>query len=266
MEILKKRENNTPIKVVLMDFDGTISTLRKGWEKIMLPMCLEYILSGTPETDELKREVEEYIDASTGIQTIHQMIWLSQRVKSHGKSSEVQDPWWYKREYSKRLQKIVDERISMIKSNEKTGDDYMMKGSKNMLKLLKSKGIPVYIASGSDTEDVANEAEILGVKQYIKDILGGRHGETTCAKEIILNDLIAKTNIPGEAIMVIGDGMVEIEKGNEKGAFTIGIASDEDRRTGINSVKERRLKKADANIIIGDFLEIDDIFKLAGII
>ena len=42
MEIIEKIQlKQLEIKAVLFDFDGTISTLRYGWEKVMEPLMLE---------------------------------------------------------------------------------------------------------------------------------------------------------------------------------------------------------------------------------
>ena len=71
MEILHAAARN-PVRAVLFDFDGTISTLRCGWESVMKPLMLEMI-SGGAWDDALEREVDDYINESAGIQTIHQM-------------------------------------------------------------------------------------------------------------------------------------------------------------------------------------------------
>ena len=50
MEILHAAARN-PVRAVLFDFDGTISTLRCGWESVMKPLMLEMISGGCdPET------------------------------------------------------------------------------------------------------------------------------------------------------------------------------------------------------------------------
>jgi len=59
--------------------DGTISTLRQGWERIMEPMMIRAILGGRYATaDETlyhraAHRVRDYIDKSTGIETLVQM-------------------------------------------------------------------------------------------------------------------------------------------------------------------------------------------------
>jgi len=266
LKIIKIRAEKIPIKAVVMDFDGTISTLRYGWEDIMQPMCLEFIAADNEITDELKREVAEYIDNSTGIQTIHQMNWLAERVKSYGKSTEIHDGWWYKAEYNRRLMVLVEERISDIKTGKKSAGDYLMQGSVRFLEALKANNIPIYVASGTDTDDVVNEATILGVAKYFNSILGAKIGEVSCSKEAVIKELMSETGLFGEQIMVIGDGKVEIRLAAESNGFAVGIASDEEERTGINLQKEARLVAAGANIIIDDFSDYEQIFEMAGIV
>ena len=66
---------------VVFDFDGTLSTLRCGWEQIMQPMMLEMICPDGPCPPELEARVAAYIDQSTGIQTVRQMQWLAGQVE-----------------------------------------------------------------------------------------------------------------------------------------------------------------------------------------
>ena len=68
-------------KYIVFDFDGTISTLRYGWEGIMQPLMLEMICPEGNYSEELVKKVADYIDASTGIQTAYQMQWLAEEVE-----------------------------------------------------------------------------------------------------------------------------------------------------------------------------------------
>jgi len=67
------------IKHAVFDNDGTISTLRQGWEQVMAPVMVRAVLGDKYETaDEtlyhkVKSRLADYIDKSTGIQTIIQM-------------------------------------------------------------------------------------------------------------------------------------------------------------------------------------------------
>ena len=69
----------TKIKTAVFDFDGTISTLRSGWESVMEPLMTEVLFGDNPTEAEITM-VKEYISASTGIQTILQMKWICEIV------------------------------------------------------------------------------------------------------------------------------------------------------------------------------------------
>ena len=58
-----------------------------------------------------------------------------------------------------------------------------------------------------------------------------------------------------------GDGFVEIQEIRKAGGVAIGIASDEERRQGINAWKRGRLIEAGADVIIGDYRCLDLLFE-----
>ncbi len=266
MEILiESPKKRSRIKIALFDFDGTISTLRHGWEGIMEPLMLEMITGGTKANRELVHEVKEYIDQSTGIQTYYQMKWLAEAVKRHGRNPEaVDDPWWYKAEYNRRLMEIVEKRIAYIRNEQKSNSDFMIKGSEEFLKALTKNGTEVYVASGTDDPDVKREAEILGLSRYFKEIAGAPLGIADCSKETVLKRLVEEYGLTGSEVVVIGDGKVEITLGRKVGAVTLGIASDEDILCGVNPIKRERLVKAGAHAITGDFEDSNEILSWLG--
>ena len=81
----------------------------------MKPLMLEIIYGGTAWDAALEREVDAYIDESTGIQTIYQMQWLAERVHRDGANPDAPtDPWWYKDEYNRRLMLTVRQRVETV--------------------------------------------------------------------------------------------------------------------------------------------------------
>lgn len=253
------------IKVALFDFDGTISTLRQGWEKVMEPLMIEMINGDSPPDKELIEKIRDYIDDSTGIQTIHQMFWLEKQVKEYGRNPEIKDAWWYKEEYNQRLLKIVKTRTDKLLSGELSPEDYRIKGSYEFLEDLHHRGIDIYIASGTDDIDVQREVESIGVKQFAKHIAGAPHLKVDCSKESVIKNLMENQGLKGSELLLIGDGKVEISLGVTAGAITIGAATDEINRFGINEFKRAKLIKAGAHAIIGDFTHFDNIYKWLGI-
>jgi len=263
MEILVKLPERRPkLKAALFDFDGTLSTLRYGWENIMEPLMLEMISGGGTDDDGLIKEVRDYIDASTGIQTIYQMKWLAETVKRYGKNPGApDDPWWYKAEYNRRLMQFVEKRKSDVLAGVKPPQDYLIKGSEGFLAALRKDGVEIYVASGTDHPDVVKEAEVLGLKIYFTGIAGAPLGKADCSKEAVLRKLVYENKLQGPELIVIGDGKVEIAMGREVGAITLGVASDEEKRSGVNETKRKRLVKAGAHAVVGDFDELDNILE-----
>ena len=252
MIILNAHEKKK-IKCAVFDFDGTISTLRCGWESVMEPLMLECIF-GDDYTEDNVKEVRDYIAASTGIQTILQMKWLAQRVALEGKVAL--DPWDYKAEYNRRLMVNVEKRCADAKASNK--DNYIMRGSVEFLEALKAKGIKMYAASGTDEADVKNEAAILGIDVYFDEIAGAKPMSENCSKEATLKDLISR----GEGgILVVGDGPVEIRLGREAGACTLGICGKERELCGIDEVKVKRLTSAGAHALVDCFEDTQEILS-----
>ena len=85
-----KWKEKPQIRYAIFDHDGTISTLREGWELIMAPMMIKAILGDKyQEADEslyqkVQIRVDEFIDKTTGIQTLVQMKGLLDLIREFG--------------------------------------------------------------------------------------------------------------------------------------------------------------------------------------
>jgi phosphoglycolate phosphatase-like HAD superfamily hydrolase len=258
MQWFAKDMHKEDVSVVLFDFDGTISTLRCGWEEVMEPMMVEMITGGKSPKQDIVELVRAYIDESTGIQTIFQMKWLVEIVKKVGMNlNPSDDPWEYKAEYNRRLMLSVRRRRDLLLTNQARQEDFMMSGSESCLKMLTDRGVQLYVASGTDDADVKQEVEALGLSKYFTRVTGAPAGKESCSKEAVIRELIEQNGVRGSQLAVVGDGKVEIMIGKENGARTLGVASDEKALTGINPAKRTRLIKAGADAIVGDFTEKD---------
>jgi len=258
MEWLCEARPDTKVTTVLFDFDGTISTLRCGWEEVMEPLMIEFIDESNGQDEAIREMVKKYIDESTGIQTIFQMKWLADQVLLRNPNA-CPDPWEYKAEYNKRLMLSVMERRQQLKEKKVNPEDFMVAGSHEVLEMLSNNGVSLYIASGTDDKDVKQEVEVLGLTKYFNEIKGAPEGREDCSKEAVIRDLIIEKGTDSNKLAVVGDGKVEIAIGLENGARTLGVASDEVRLSGVNPVKRERLLKAGAHAIVGDFLDISSL-------
>ena len=260
MEYIAQPPKNRVCEVFL-DFDGTISTLRCGWEEVMEPLMIEMISGNAPADETLVNEVRSYIDESTGIQTIFQMKWLAETVKRYGQS-KVMSPWTYKAEYNRRLMVNVSRRLEDLLSGSATPSEFMVNGSEAFLSALRERGIKLFVASGTDDSDVKKEIYALGLSGYFSRIAGAPEGVERCSKEAVMREFWR--GIAGSELCVIGDGKVEIKLGRENGARTLGVASDEIAQCGVNNEKRIRLINAGADAIVGDFCDLDKILEFLG--
>ncbi len=259
------------IKHAVFDNDGTISTLRQGWEQIMAPVMVKAILGDKYETaDEtlyhkVRNHVAEYIDKSTGIQTIVQMEALVEMVKEFGIVSpdEILDKFGYKEIYNNALMELVNRRIEKFKRGELDINDYTIKGALEFVKALKKKGIKLYLASGTDRQDVVAESEALGYAGLFDGGVYGAVGDIAkYSKKMVIERIMAENNLQGPELAVFGDGPVELRECRKRDGIAVGIATDEIRRHGISIEKRTRLIKAGAHIIVPDFSQHERLIKL----
>lgn len=248
------------IKYALIDFDGTISVIRQGWEDVMVPMMVEMICAGNPPTPEIEREVREYVDYSTGMLTIKQMEWLADAVRRHGMAKDPRDQYEYKRIYNGRVLEHIDGRLRKLLVGDLKPEDLMIMGSREFLEALKERGVTMYLASGTDHEYVVREAVALKVTQYFSGgVYGAIDGTEANDKEKIIQRILYDNNLRGDELIVIGDGPVEIRNAKSRDAIAVGVASDEVKRYGLNPRKRERLMDAKADLLIPDFTRWEEL-------
>ncbi|MCX8183533.1 MAG: HAD family hydrolase [Crenarchaeota archaeon] len=253
------------IKYVLIDFDGTISVIRQGWEGVMIPLMIEMSCEGNRPTPEIEKEVREYVDYSTGILTIRQMEWLAEAVRRYGISKNPKDAYEYKRIYNQRMLLLVEERLRKLVNGELNPDDLMICGSRRFLEELCKKGVTMYLASGTDHEHVLREANALGITKYFRGgIYGALDYTEENSKEKIIERILSENNLHGRELLVVGDGPVEVRSAKARGSIALGVASDEVRRIGLNPRKRKRLMDAGADAIIPDFTKTEELMMLLG--
>ena len=275
IEIIRELPKDLHIKHAIFDHDGTISTLREGWEHIMAPMMIKAIMGNKyNNADEslyykTEQRVLELIDKTTGIQTLMQMKILLDTIREIGYIPEDQmlDEFGYKEIYNNDLMQMVKERIKKLKHEEISVEDLTMKNALPFLKMLHKSGIKLYLASGTDEDDVKNEAAILGYDYLFEGGIYGAVGDINIeAKKIVLHrilEMIGKSE--NKQIATFGDGPVEIRETHKRGGITIGIASNEIKRFGLNKSKRTRLIKAGADIIVPDFSQSAELLRLLNI-
>ncbi len=275
IEIINKWPQKLQISHAIFDHDGTISTLREGWEQIMVPMMMKAILGEHfHDADEalyhkVHTRVIDFVDKTTGIQTLVQMKGLVELVKEFAlvPENQILDEFGYKEIYNKELLAMVKEREAKLLRGELAVEDFTLKNAVSLLEKLHNAGVTLYLASGTDEEDVKNEARILGYDYLFEGGIYGAVGDVTKeAKKMVLDRIL---NTIGESktgqLAAFGDGPVEIRETRKRGGVTIGIASNEVKRHSLNESKRSRLIKAGADVIIPDFSQLPKLLQLLNV-
>jgi phosphoglycolate phosphatase-like HAD superfamily hydrolase len=275
IEIITKWPADIRIRYAIFDNDGTISTLREGWEQIMAPMMIRAILGEKyQEADEslyfrVKSAVYELIDKTTGIQTLKQMKILLGLIREFGfvPEDKMLDESGYKEIYNNDLMEMVKNREEKLKNKELSIDDFTIKGSIPFLKMLHTKGISLYLTSGTDEADVKHEAGVLGYDSFFEGRIFGATGDINAdSKKMVLDSILDSIGEEeASSIVTFGDGPVEIRETHKRGGTTAGVASNELRRYGLNQAKRTRLVKAGADIIVPDFSQPEKLLGLLNI-
>jgi phosphoglycolate phosphatase-like HAD superfamily hydrolase len=247
----------------LFDFDGTVSVLRQGWEPVMQAVMLDAICAGKIPSGELVAEVRDYIDLSTGTLTITQMQWLAAKVNSHGIEKKPLSAAAYKKRYLDELMVSVSKRLEALEKGTASSGDYLIQGAREILRGLSEKGVLLYIASGSDHEDVLRETHALGISNYFEGrIYGALDASEANGKERIIQRILDDHHLAGNELLVVGDGPVEIIEGRQRGAISLGVASDEVVHSGWNEHKMERLTRAGADLLVADFAHSSELVKI----
>ncbi len=271
IEIVRDLPAGLAIRHAVFDHDGTISTLREGWEGIMAPMMVRAILGGRHDhADEglygkVVEHVHRFIDRTTGMQTLVQMQGLVELVRQFGlvDQADILDMHGYKALFDRELAATVQRRLAKLRRGELAAGDFQIAGAAAFVARLHAMGVKLYLASGTDVSHVAAEAQALGYAAYFEGRIFGAVGDVAVeAKRLVLERIFREHKLAGPQVAAFGDGPVEIRETRKCDGVAIGIASDELRRFGPNSLKRSRLIRAGADLVVPDFSQGDAMLKL----
>ena len=271
IEVVGEIPVNLSIKHCIFDHDGTLSTLREGWEQIMEAMMLRAVLGEHHDAvdevvfERVREALKQLIDRTTGVQTLVQMVALADMVRHFGfvPAAEILDAHGYKHIFNVEFLKTVKNRINKLQIGELEPKDFQIKNSHLLLLELYRRGVKLYLASGSDEADVITEAEAMGYAHFFEGRIFGAVGDINVeAKKMVLDRIIRENNLSGHEIATFGDGPVEIRETQRRGGLCVGVASDELRRFGLNLSKRQRLIRAGADLIIPDFSQLQKLLKI----
>ena len=263
IEQIQKTFSAERARVVLFDFDGTLSLIRAGWMDVMVPMMVEILLelkTGELEAG-LRGIVEDFVGRLTGRQTVYQMIELARQVEARG--GRPLDPLAYKKMYLDRLHDRIHHRLEELRSGACRPEKYLVPGSRGLLEALRRRGLKLYLASGTDEEYMKDEARLLDLERYFDGgIYGARDDYKSFSKAILIQRILASAECRGEEFLGFGDGYVEIENVKQVGGVAVGVATAEPECLQVDAWKRERLVGVGADFIIPNYLCQSELLAL----
>src|SRR5579884_129554 len=247
IEMIDARATAAAAKVVLFDFDGTLSLFRSGWMDVMVPMMVEELAAlGSGETpQQLTALVRDYVDRLNGKQTIYQMIELARQIELRG--GKPADPLAYKHRYLDLLHGHIEHRLREVETGRAPGAKYVVPGAVALLETLRARGLRLYLASGTDQDYMRREADLLGVTKYFDGgVFGALDDYKSFSKRQLIETILARAECRGDEILGFGDGYVEIQNVSQAGGVAVGVATDEPECMQVNAWKRDRLVRAGA--------------------
>lgn len=265
LEVVNPDYDRGHFRFALFDFDGTLSLIREGWQKIMKAYFYEEMMkapaAGAESEKSIRACIDDFVDINTGKQTIYQCFALVDEIRK--RDGDPLDAQEYKDEYQRRLIDEVRYRIEGLEKGEIQPEEYLVPGGEEILKALFNRQVKMFIASGTDEVYAEHEAELLQVTRYLAaKVYGAQKDYKSFSKKMIVNRIITENNLSGTELLGFGDGFVEIENVKERGGFAVGVATDEKNHDGrIDEWKRERLIRAGADIIIPDFSDVPQLMS-----
>lgn len=252
IEIVRSQFPKRSLRAAVFDFDGTLSLIVEGWQKLLLEMFLEY-LRPLPGGESVSVErLKEIIDFNTGKQTIAQAISLAEEVAKFGGSPFA--PQTYLVEYLERLEKLTAPRIAALERGEGK-EKHLVPGAIGCLEMLRSHGIIIALISGSPDTVVKYCVELFGLKEFFEGgIFGTIEGHNDFTKAALIDRFLKEHGFKGEELVGFGDGYTETHDVHRVGGLAVGVALDEEKRYGIDHQRRVRLIEAGADWIISDYM------------
>lgn len=254
-EVLNPRVRRGPFRAALFDFDGTLSLIREGWPRVMVGMMVERLrglgLAREP-ADELWGLVERFVMELNGHPTVVQMARFADEVRARGGVADSADV--YLQDYLDRLMRVVRQRWDVLERGIAKPAAWVVPNAHAILDTFQARGVPLFLASGTDRDAVVYEGALLDVlTPFGRHVYAPDPTDPTFSKGRVAADILRDLDLDGDELVGFGDGVVETKEVKRVGGVMVGVASAEPGETGVHPGKRDRLAAAGADVIVPDY-------------
>jgi phosphoglycolate phosphatase-like HAD superfamily hydrolase len=239
---------------ILMDWDGTTSLVRAGWAEIMTTLYVEQLPPKAEEAaEDLRKFALDEVMRLNGRPSIHQAVRLVELVTERG--GEPLEASAYQADFQHRLGERCASRLAPMRIDPSAADTLLVPGARAFFERLRTRGIPLTLATGTPLPQALEEAELLGLAQYFDGRIFGpvdTH-DTAFSKREIIQRLLRDHGLKGSQLLAFGDGPVEIAETVAVGGFAVAVASDETHPGRLDEWKRDLLRAAGAHAVIADY-------------
>jgi beta-phosphoglucomutase-like phosphatase (HAD superfamily) len=135
-------------------------------------------------------------------------------------------------------------------------------GARDFLEALYARGVRMYLASGTDHENVEDEARLLKIDQYFDRRIFGARDDHSFSKALLVRRILAEAECTPDRLFGFGDGYVEIEEVKKAGGLAVGVATLEPECRVIDEWKRNRMLSVGADRIVPNFLERESLLAM----
>jgi phosphoglycolate phosphatase-like HAD superfamily hydrolase len=254
-ELINPAVRRGAFRVALFDFDGTLSLIREGWPRVMIDLMLGHLraqrLIREPEP-ECAAHVEGFVTALNGHPTVRQMERFAEEVAARGGTAAA--PTAYLREYIDALMGVVRGRWEALAAGRARPEEWVVPNAHGILRAFEARGVPLYVASGTDFAHVAREVDLLRLTPHVGGrVSAPRDNDASFRKRDVIERVVRELGVPGTELIGFGDGVVETQEVKRVGGVAVGVASSEAGVRGVNAAKRATLIGAGADVIIPDY-------------
>ncbi len=255
VELVNSGVRRGAFRVALFDFDGTLSLVREGWPRVMVDLMMGHLrdqrLIREPEPA-CAAHVESFVMALNGHPTIRQMERFAEEVAARGGTPAA--PAVYLRQLLDTLLAVVYARWGDLESGRARAAEWVVPNAHGILRAFEARGVPLFVASGTDLAHVAREAELLQLTAHVGGrIAAPKDNDASFRKRDVIERTVRESGIRGHELIGFGDGVVETQEVKRAGGVAVGVASNPAGVGGVNAAKRDTLIAAGADLIVPDY-------------